>query len=110
MPNIKIFVDQAEMAGLQGVLTALLPDLRAQLCAALGVDLSISQVAVLPVIGLPDQPVINVELHLLSAPARTPEALRKLAQDLRDMLGQATGRHAAIRIATFEPGGYVTLK
>ena len=110
MPNLKIFVDDARLGDIRAPLVAALPGLRDRLCQALAVDPAISQMAILPVIGLPDQPVINVELHLLSAPARTPEALRKVAQDLRDMLGQATGRHAAIRIATFEPGGYVTLK
>lgn len=110
MPNIKIFVDERAMVGLQDRLTALLPDLRSRLCTALGVDLAAAQMAVLPVLGLPDQPLINVELQVLTGPDRTPEALRDVARMVRDSITTATGAHAAVRIATFDPGGYVTLK
>ncbi len=110
MPNLKIFVDQDAAGDLQDRLSALLPDLRARLCAALGVDLAAAQLAVLPVLGLPDQPAINVEVQILSGPARTPEALRSVAAMLRDTIAAATGAHAAVRIASFDPAAYLALK
>ncbi len=110
MPNLKIFVDQSGLADVQPALAALLPDLRARLCEALGVGISASQVAVLPVLGMPDQPSINVELTLLSGPSRSREALVELAQEVQARMDAATGAHAAVRIATVDPSGYVACK
>ncbi|WP_428929075.1 hypothetical protein [Marinibacterium sp. SX1] len=110
MPNLKIFVDDARLGDIRAPLVAALPGLRDRLCRALAVDPAISQMAILPVIGLPDQPALNVELHLLAAPTRDREALRALATELREALAQATGLSVAVRIASFDPAGYVTLK
>lgn len=110
MPNVKIFVDESRLPSVQKELTALLPDLRAQLCKALVVDLSASQFAVIPVQGLADQPPINVELHILPRPDRTREAVLAVARQTRESVGKATGQHVAVRIATLDAETYVALK
>lgn len=110
MPNIKIYLDDSTLDALRDRLTTTLPDLRSGLCSALGVDIAAAQVAVLPVLGLPDQPAINVEIHALAAPTRTPEVLRGVAQMVRDLMMAATQTRTAVRITTLDPSGYVTLK
>lgn len=110
MPNVKLFVDDRHLPGLQAGIAAALPAIRDMLCAALAVDLAACQIAVIPVIGLPDQPQINAELHILPHADRTPAALRQTALDLRAMVAGATGLSVAVRIATLDPATYVVLK
>lgn len=110
MPNVKIFVDQSRLAQVQDGLIALLPEMRRFLCSAFGVDALACQIAVIGVLGLPDQPQINTELHILARPDRTRDAVQTTAHDLRAMLAQATGLHVAVRIAGLDPATYVALK
>lgn len=110
MPNVKLYVDETRYPEVQRSLAAVLPELRDMLCAALSVDLAACQFAVIAVLGLPDQPQINAELHLLPRTERTPEVLRHAAQELRARLKAATGLHAAVRIAALDPGTYIALK
>lgn len=110
MPNIKIFVDETEYSALRRDLPALLTGLRDLLCAAFAVDARACQLAVIPVLGLPDQPAINVELNILPRPERTRAAITAAATHLRDAIGTATGRHVAVRIALLDAEGYVALK
>ncbi|MEO5619804.1 MAG: hypothetical protein ABIQ85_02710 [Cypionkella sp.] len=110
MPNVKLFVDRTQYPALQHSLAALLPELREMLCAALWVELAACQFAVIPVMGLPDQPPINAELFLLPRAERTPAVLRQAAEDLRARLLAATGLHAAVRIALLDPDSYIALK
>ncbi len=110
MPNVKLFVDEARYPSVRQGLAALLPELRDMLCATLAVDHAACQFAVIPVMGLPDQPQINAELHLLPRSERTPQMLRAAAEALRDRLQAETGLHAAVRIAALDPGSYIALK
>lgn len=110
MPNVKIFVDESAYPALQPGFAALLPDLRAQLCTDFAVDPPACQLAVIPVLGLPDQPPINVELSILPRPERTRAAVTAAATRLRETIGAATGRHVAIRIALLDAESYVALK
>ncbi|MFT3975205.1 MAG: hypothetical protein QM699_17715 [Amaricoccus sp.] len=110
MPNVKIFVDETQYPALRSDLAALLPGLRDQLCGDFAVDRSACQFAVIPVLGLPDQPPVNVELNILSGPERTREVVAAAAARLRETIGAATGRHIAVRIAQLDPEGYVALK
>jgi hypothetical protein len=110
MPNVKFFVDEAQYPAVRQSLAALLPELRDMLCQTLLVDVAACQFAVIPVLGLPDQPPINAELHLLPRAERTPAVLRQAATDLRDRLHAATGLHAAVRIMALDPASYIALK
>lgn len=110
MPNVKIFVDETRFRAVQEELASILPDLRTQLCEALSVDLAATQFAVIPVVGLPDQPAINVEMHVLPRPERTREAVLAVAKKTRDSVHKATGQHVAVRIATLDAETYVALK
>ncbi|MGC4025554.1 MAG: hypothetical protein QM744_10595 [Mesorhizobium sp.] len=110
MPNVKIFVDETSFPAVQEGLKSVLPDLRAQLCTALAVDLAATQFAVIPVVGLPDQPPINVEMHILPRPERTREAVLAVARQTRESVRKATGQHVAVRIATLDAETYVALK
>ena len=110
MPNVKLFVEETRYPAVQQAIAALLPSLREMLCGMLTVDVAACQFAVIPVMGLPDQPLINAELHILPRAERTPEALRLAALSLRDLLGAATGLHVAVRIATLDPQTYIAIK
>lgn len=110
MPNLKIYVDESRWPEARPGLAALLPELRALLCAALAVEPAACQLAVIPVLGLADQPAVNAELHLMPRPERTRAALTDVAERLRDRIGAATGLHAALRIAALDPETYLALK
>lgn len=110
MPNVKLYVDGSRYPAAQADLAALLPDLRDMLCERLSVGHAACQIAVIPVLGLPDQPLINAELHVLPRSERTPALLRQVAQDLRAHLHSATGLTVAVRITSLDPDTYLTLK
>lgn len=108
MPNVKIYVEQAVMAEHGAAILAALPDLRAMLCAELAVDHAACQFAVMPVQGLMDQPLINIEMMILPRPDRTRDKITHVAQQMRAIF--APVGHAAIRIAQLDPASYVALK
>lgn len=110
MPNVKLFVDETQYRAVGPGLVALLPGLRDMLCETLSVGHAACQIAVIPVLGLPDQPLINAELHVLPRSERTPALLQQMAQDLRAHLHSATGLTVAVRIASLDPETYITLK
>lgn len=110
MPNLKLYVDQNSRAAAAAGLTAVLPDLRAALCARLSVPVSACQLAIITVEGMEDQRAINAELMILPAETR-PHALRlQLAHELRDLIQAATGIEPAVRIALLDRDTYLGLK
>jgi hypothetical protein len=110
MPNVKLYVDETLLAGCREALIAALPGLRGLLCDALKVDAAACQIAILPVIAMPDQPRVNVEMHILPHPDRTKDRLKSLAAAVQSRIAATTGAHTAVRIAMLVPDGYVALK
>ncbi|WP_416358114.1 hypothetical protein ACLNGM_09430 [Aureimonas phyllosphaerae] len=110
MPNLKIFVDETIFPDCRTALDRELESIRSMLCRELGVEVAACQFAVLPVMALPDQPSVNVEMQIMPKPDRTRERLVGLAETLRDAVGYATHAPVAVRISTLDPSGYVTLK
>lgn len=92
MPNLKIFVDEALLPERRAALTQALGPIRALLCRELAVPPAACQLAVVPVIALPDQPPVNAELHILPRPERT------------------RARVEALCAAALDPETYVALK
>ncbi|SDX06936.1 hypothetical protein [Roseicitreum antarcticum] len=110
MPNVKLFIDQTQYGQVEQGVSALLPELRDLLCRTLSVGPGACQIAVMPVMGLPDQPPINVEMQLMPKDGRTPDMLRQAGMDLRACLHAATGLHVAVRISALDPASYIALK
>lgn len=110
MPNLKIYVDETLLPDCRAALVAALTPLRAMLCAALKVEVAACQVAVLPVLAMPDLPRVNVEMHIMPHPDRSRAMLTALAAQVQAQIAAATGTHTAVRIATLVPEGYVALK
>ncbi|WP_186394080.1 MULTISPECIES: hypothetical protein [unclassified Stappia] len=110
MPNIKIFVDETQYSAVRSGLAALLPDLRTALCSSLRVDNAAFQIAVIPVLGMADQPQVNVEMQLMPRPERTREVVSELAGQLRASVAKATGQCVAVRVAMLDAATYVALK
>jgi hypothetical protein len=110
MPNVKIFVDEDLYAARRTEIRAALQPLRAALCAQLGVTPAACQLAVLPVMGLPDQPLANMEYQYLATPARTPDAIRAASAHFSALLTEALGCALAVRATPLDPETYVALK
>lgn len=110
MPNVKIYIDEACYDAVRPAVLDLLPDLRATLCQGLEVTPAACQFAVLPVLGLPDQPRINAEMHLMPRPSRTRDRLEQVAAGMRDSLSRVSGMTVAVRIALLDAATYVALK
>lgn len=110
MPNIKVYIDEARYDDIRPSVADLLPQLRALTCDRFNVDPSACQIAVLPVLALPDQPAINVEFHILPRADRSREILQDIAKAVRDCIGTACGLTVAVRIATLDPATYVAMK
>lgn len=110
MPNLKIYVDETIFDEMRPHLSDALEPIRALLCDAFRVEPPACQLAVIPVMGLPDQPQVNIELLILPHIERTGEAIRAAADRLRSLLVSVTGAQVAVRIAQLDPVTYVALK
>lgn len=110
MPNVKIYVDEAIFPACRDALIAALGPMRDHLCAEFRVDVPACQFAVLPVVGLADQPRVNVEIQILTKADRTRDRVTAIGLHLRTLLAAATGTHVAIRIGGLDPETYVALK
>lgn len=110
MPNLKIFVDEAIYPACKSQLTQALGPLRDMLCRDLRVEIGACQFAVLPCLAMADLPPVNVEMAILPRPERTRDLILSVCGQMRQLLGQATGSHVAIRVTTLDPETYIALK
>jgi hypothetical protein len=110
MPNVKIYVDEVIYLSCRDRLPAALGRVLDMLCHDLTVDRPACQIAVMPVLAMPDLPPVNVELQIMPHPERTRAALLAVCTKLREMVGAATGTHVAIRVTTLDPETYIALK
>lgn len=110
MPNTKIFVDEDVWTERRTVFEEVLMPIRELLCDRLGVSTGACQLALIPVTGLADQPLVNIELMILPKPERTPDTIRVLCSELQAMLGEKAETHVAVRAAALDPETYVALK
>jgi hypothetical protein len=109
MPNVKIYVDEVIYPLCRGRLSSALSPILGMLCNDLTVDRPACQMAVIPVLAMPDLPPVNVELQIMPRPERTA-VLLTVCEKLREMVGAATGTHVAIRVTTLDPESYIALK
>jgi hypothetical protein len=79
-------------------------------CHELAVPTSACQLAIIGVIGLPDQPQANMEFQYLATSERTPERIRQVCSAFRDLLTAAMGVTTAVRATPLDPLTYVALK
>lgn len=110
MPNVKLYLDARLGPEVQAAIVADFADLRAHLCARLGVTPAACQLALITVTGMADQPQLNVELALMPHRDRTRAFLTAVGDELRlrfKALGVAT---VAIRISALDPETYIALK
>ncbi|OHZ37235.1 hypothetical protein BBL07_14440 [Agrobacterium vitis] len=107
---MKIYVDETIFEASRASLHEALPRIRDLLCEAFQVAPSACQLAVIPIVGLPDQPQLNIELLILPHAERTEAVVRAAAEKLRDLLNTVTGKRSAVRIAHLDPVTYVALK
>lgn len=110
MPNVKIYVDQSIYDDREESLRELLPKLRVAVSEGLNAKVSACQFAVIPVMGLPDQPVANLEIYYVSTAARTKDMVTAACETLRDLLAEVVGGQVAVRATPIIPETYVALK
>ncbi len=110
MPNVKIYVDEMIYPLCRDSLSAALAPVCDMLCQDLIVDRPACQIAVIPVLAMPDLPRVNVEMQILPRPDRTRAALLAVCGKLRELVGAAAGTHAAVRVTTLDAETYIALK
>lgn len=110
MPNVKIYVDEVLYPTCRDRLPLALGPILDMLCHDLTVDRPACQIAVMPVLAMPDLPPVNVEMQIMPRPERSRAALVAVCAKLREMVGAATGTHVAIRVTTLDPETYIALK
>lgn len=110
MPNVKIYVNDVIFPDCRDRLLAALGPILDMLCHDLNVDRPACQIAVMPVLAMPDLPQVNVEIQIMPRPERTRVAMLAVCAKLRDMVGAAAGTHVAIRVTTLDPETYIALK
>jgi hypothetical protein len=110
MPNVKIYVDELIYPACRDRLTAILDPMLDMLCRDLTVDRPACQIAVMPVLAMPDLPPVNIEMQILPRPERTRAVLLDVCAKLREMVGAGTGSHVAIRVSCLDPATYIALK
>lgn len=110
MPNIKLFVDHSLLATRDADIRALLLPLRNLACRELTVPPSACQLAVIGVIGLPDQPLVNMEFQYLAKPERTLDLIEEVCAAFRAYLAASLDTHPAVRASCLDPAKYVAIK
>ena len=110
MPNLKLFVDERIHDAKKDALRAMLPTLRSAVCEQLSVQVSACQLAVIPVMGLDEQPLANLELQYLAKPDRTPDMIRAACTVFSGLVQDALGSVPAVRATPLDPVTYVALK
>lgn len=110
MPNMKLFVDKDLMSRREAEIAAMLAPLRDLACRELEVPVSACQLAVIGVIGLPDQPLANMEFQYLATPERTPKRIGEVCAAFRAFLTGPLDTSPAVRATLLDPATYVALK
>lgn len=110
MPNLKIFVDEAVGTETKARLHAALPALREMICRRLDVDFALAQCVLVPVLGLPDQAQVAVEIQILPKPGRSREQLMATGEALRNVLCEIVPITSAVRMTTVDPDNYLVIR
>jgi len=111
MPNVKIYVDRAQLADGVDVLAKVLKPMRVILCDVLGVTPVQCHLLIVPVVGIADQPAISIEFQYLGTPKRNRELINSLCLSLRKLIADFTQQeNAAVRATPLDPATYVALK
>lgn len=110
MPNVKIFIDQTVFEDRYAALETMLPNLRESLCTELSVPSTACHLAVVPVLGMADQPAVNMEIQYLGTAARTPKMITAACAIFREIVAGTVGSDPAVRATPLDPATYVALK
>lgn len=107
MPNVKLFVDERVLEGIENRLDLILTDLRAFLCPAFGVTEAACHLVVLGVKSLRSQTPVNIELAILQRPSRPREKVETSCDELQALALGLFGVPVAVRCSVMDPENYV---
>jgi hypothetical protein len=107
MPNVKFFVDERVLAGIDNRLDPILTEIRAFLCPAFGVTEAACHLVVLGVKSLATQTPVNIELAILKRPDRPRARVEASCADLQALALRLFGVPVAIRCAVMDPEAYI---
>lgn len=106
MPNVKIYVDESVLAGVEERSDTGLVALRRFLCEALGVTEAACHIVLIGVKSPTGQTLANVELVLLRRQDRTSEMMTAFCSRLRNLMTDWLGCQTAIRCTLMETDLY----
>lgn len=110
MPNIKIYIDEDIFADHKYAVTRTLEPLRDSVVRHLAAPHSACQIALVPVVGLKDQPAANVEMHIMPHPNRTRDVITAVGAEIQAILRDVIDAPIAFRCVQLDPATYVALK
>jgi hypothetical protein len=107
MPNVKFFVDDRVLDGLDNRLDTILTEIRAFLMPAFGVTEAACHLVVLGVKSLATQTPVNIELAILKRPDRPRDRVEASCADLQALALRLFAVPVAIRCTVMEPEAYI---
>lgn len=110
MPLLKVYVDALLWSERGEVMRKSLTEIHSYLCETFKVDASVCQILVIPLHGLPNQPLIAAEIQFMSKSERTRELILSAGDQLRRMLGGDWSESVVIRITQLDPERYIAIK
>lgn len=110
MPNLKIYVESDLHDARRQALFVAMAVIRSALMRHMAVPQAACLLAILPVLGLPDQPALAVEMQILPHADRDRACVAALGQEIRAILLEATGAQASFRCMQHDPETYVVIR
>ena len=110
MPLVKIHVEDSVWQKRKPDLLVALKPIRVMLCETFKVDVSLCQLAIIPIFGVDDQAAVAAEMQILPKPERTRDVILGACERLREMLAEASGEFTVVRSTQLVPETYLALK
>jgi len=107
MPNVKLFVDDRVLSGLEDRLEAILLELRGFLCPTFGVAETLCHLVIVPVRSFATQTPVSIELSILMRTDRPRERIEAACAELQLLAQRLLGVAVAIRCSALEAESYV---
>lgn len=106
MPLMSMQVDAGLWSRRQAELMAVLPEVRAMLCAELSVPVEVCHLTYIPVHGMADQALGSIDLRVLEKPDRPMEQVRRASDQLQALMSEAAQTQVAVRVTIMDPERY----
>lgn len=110
MPNVKVYVEEKILSDNREAMVATLPKLRDTIMTVFSAAQPLCHLTLVPTLGIEDQAAVLVDVHYLAKPDRTAELAEEAANQLREVIQDATGYKSDVRMISLAPEIYVALR